>query len=676
MPESARHPIDELGPRSTLSRLRGGSAAHPTAPAGVWTRIEPAVTAALLFLFFVVPLWFSRGTFLINWDSVQFALGVERFDLSAHQPHPPGYIGYEVLGGWIARLTGDVPAALTLLSVVSAALSPAFLYLLARRMMPTSYALAGAVLFGFSPLLWHYGSVALTYAPEVALSLPFILLVHRASEGGRAVELFAAALVFALLGSVRQSALIMLAPLWLLAIHPYARRTQAMASGVLVGVCLAWAVPLVQGSGGLVAYFREAADLAGLAVARTAFATASIAGLLQNLGILGVGLVVGLHATLLLLWVAARRTPRGSLGVLSRSDRRFLLVWVTVPMLFFLGIHTGQPGYALLVMPPAFIWVGSALHAVVHGAAGPRTFEPRRRLARLAGGLSVAGLLTVLLLPEAAYRVAASEPAATLQQKLGVRTPADLTGEGVSLADQSPLATALRQYSIPRSDAYWESMLEFIGAFPEEGTAVLAGIGGPIASGSFRQLGYYLPEHRVYGVGWDRRGSFGYLFQTRHRVSDYSVRGLERASSVLALPPTVRVLIVPDGDVAGLIDRSSLETERWDLAGGASVTVARVPDGSVLEMGNDSLRARIRLRERFRRTELAGSAGKDGATSEAPLPGLADPPTMPGPPISDLTMPGPPARPHSRTPRPRRRCGGGSSRLRTHRTATRSSRAR
>src|SRR5690606_1655789 len=124
-----------------------------------------------------------------------------------------------------------------------------------------------------------------------------------------------AAVAFAILGSVRQSAILLLAPLWPLALLPYTKRARVGATSLLVGVCLVWAVPLMTASGGLIAYAREAMDLAGLAVARTAFVTASFTGVLQNVGILAVGLLIGMHATLLLI-PPARRAPGGSLGAL------------------------------------------------------------------------------------------------------------------------------------------------------------------------------------------------------------------------------------------------------------------------------------------------------------------------------------------------------------------------
>ena len=592
--------------RAQLSQIdvAGNASRDPAAP-GI---------AATLFALFLVPLWLSRGTFLVNWDSVQYALGVDSFDLAAHQPHPPGYIGYEWIGRMLAHLTGDVPTALTLMSVVSAALAPALLFVLARRMLPRSYALAAALLFGFSPLLWHYGRVALTYAPEVALSLPFVLLVHRANREGRLRDLLGAALAFALLGSVRQSAILMLAPLWPLALRPFRPRAQVGASAVLVAACLAWGIPLLRASGGTAVYVREAIDLADLAVARTAFTTASFTGVLQNVGLLGVGLVIGMHATLVLLG-RARRRPGGSLGALSESDRRFILTWVIVPVLFFIFIHTGQPGYALLILPAGYLWVGSSLMQIVRhrsdaparaiastspvpGAAAPSVDRRRpARLWRLVSVFSLSGAATLVLLPDVAYRIVSSEKAAQVQQRFGLRSPADLTGRRVGeVPTQSPLATAVRQYSIPHNDAYWSRLVEFVGSYPEGASVVLTATGGPIASGSFRHLGYYLPFHRVYGVGWDRTGSFGYLFRTRNRESNYSVQGMGNAAETLRLPDGVRVLIVPDADVAGLLDRSSFVTERWNVGGDASVTVARVPAGSVLELGNQGERAHIRLR--------------------------------------------------------------------------------
>jgi hypothetical protein len=133
---------------------------------------DRAVVTALFVGFFVVRLPF-RAKFLVNWDAVNFALGItESFNLQHHQPHPPGYIGYVAVGRGLAWLTGEANAGLTLMSVIAGAVAPASLYLLARRFVDRRPALIAALLFGTAPLVWYYSVVALTYIVAAAVIVP------------------------------------------------------------------------------------------------------------------------------------------------------------------------------------------------------------------------------------------------------------------------------------------------------------------------------------------------------------------------------------------------------------------------------------------------------------------------------------------------------------------------
>src|SRR5262249_24352061 len=65
-----------------------------------------------------------RARLLPTWDSVQFALALVDYDVTRHQPHPPGYILFVAAGRMLARLTGAPPeAALTLLAALASALT-------------------------------------------------------------------------------------------------------------------------------------------------------------------------------------------------------------------------------------------------------------------------------------------------------------------------------------------------------------------------------------------------------------------------------------------------------------------------------------------------------------------------------------------------------------------------
>ena len=172
------------------------------------------VVAGLFTAFFILRLPF-RSRFLVNWDAVQLALGTHAFDLHRHQPHPPGYIGYVALGRLLNAVTADPNGSLTLISALGGGLAPAALFVLARRFLPAPYPLVAALLFGTSPLLWYYSEVALTYAAEAALVVPLVWACHHARSERSARHLLFASVLLALLGSVRQSALALLLPLWL-----------------------------------------------------------------------------------------------------------------------------------------------------------------------------------------------------------------------------------------------------------------------------------------------------------------------------------------------------------------------------------------------------------------------------------------------------------------------------
>ncbi len=71
-------------------------------PLNVWPSrslsAQDALTAALLFLGLAAIFAFTRSHWLDDWDSVNFAFGLDDFDVTKHWPHPPGYSVYIAAG--------------------------------------------------------------------------------------------------------------------------------------------------------------------------------------------------------------------------------------------------------------------------------------------------------------------------------------------------------------------------------------------------------------------------------------------------------------------------------------------------------------------------------------------------------------------------------------------------
>ena len=246
-------------------------------------------------------------------DSVQFALGVERYDLAAHHPHPPGYPLYIAVLKLLAMLGVDSLHGMVALSILAAALGAGLIVPLTARLASaaaergvraagnaglasdaslasnaglTSDAgfasaagvagvaggdrpglAAGAVragalaaaLYVFNPLLWFYGELPLVYAVEGGMTVGLAYAALRMADGRG--PFLAACAAFALAGGVRPSTLVLLLPLFLLgAWHAWRRGATAgtMAAGAALGaaVGLAWLAPLLAAAGGLAAYRR------------------------------------------------------------------------------------------------------------------------------------------------------------------------------------------------------------------------------------------------------------------------------------------------------------------------------------------------------------------------------------------------------------------------------------
>src|SRR5882672_800342 len=92
-----------------------------------------------------------HGNFLYHSDSINFALALDRFDLAAHQPHPPGYILFVGLGKIIHHVLPDANLALVATANLFEIAAASFFFLLARTFFPFAIAAAGTVLFASQP---------------------------------------------------------------------------------------------------------------------------------------------------------------------------------------------------------------------------------------------------------------------------------------------------------------------------------------------------------------------------------------------------------------------------------------------------------------------------------------------------------------------------------------------
>lgn len=250
------------------------------------------VVGALGFL--AIHLWWLPRA-LEDPDSINFALGVESFDVSKHQPHPPGYPVYIALAKASTGMVGVVrpnwdrdrraAVGLALLGVLAGTVG---LFVLAEFWLavglPPNLAWLSALLTVVSPLFWITASRPLTDVVGLVAALAVQTWLFR---GWRLVRDGATSLPIAwtiaafgvgLLPGLRSQTVWLIGPLgcWALGELLWRRRWSHAArfAALTVAGGLAWLVPLIVWSGGLTRYLstlgaQGAEDFAGVEMLAT-----------------------------------------------------------------------------------------------------------------------------------------------------------------------------------------------------------------------------------------------------------------------------------------------------------------------------------------------------------------------------------------------------------------------
>ena len=428
--------------------------------------------------------WPYRVSVLPTWDAVQFALALRDYDIVRHQPHPPGYILYVMLGRLAGPLLGDPAATLAGLAVLASALAVVLLYRLGWEWYGRAVATVATLGLVASPLFWAYGVVGLPYAAEAALATGLVLGAWGMREG-RPRALVGSAMLLGLAGGVRQSMLLTLGPLWLGAAWLGFRRARPILAGlgVVALTTAAWLGPMLWVTG-VARYVAASLEL----YASTVYPTTLLAGgAAHNLVGLGEAALVGMGFFLPVLVWGLRRAP----AALRRGGARaaFLALW-TLPALAVYGlVHLGQSGYVLTVLPAAYLVAGRSLVGLARWDRGIPGPIPLR------GTLAAVALVGVLAGHVAFFTAARpiDVPLARAETSWWARTWAD--------------ARALYRFRLwSHTAAGLGEQATVIGAYvatirrefdPRE-TVLVTELGNPRSYPWFRHVTYYLPEYAVY----------------------------------------------------------------------------------------------------------------------------------------------------------------------------------
>ena len=209
----------------------------------------------VVFLFFVTLL--TRLPFqsklLYHYDSVQFALALEKYDPYLHQPHPPGYFLYVMTGKALYFFLQNANSSFILISLIASGLAVVAIYYLGEAVFDARTGRWAALLAMTSPLLWFYGEVALSYVVAAVFNSWIAALcwqsLHKDSK-----RVYVSAILLGVGAGIRQDLLMFLFPLWIFSIAQLGWRKLVSALLILGVTVAAWFVPMLVISGGVERY--------------------------------------------------------------------------------------------------------------------------------------------------------------------------------------------------------------------------------------------------------------------------------------------------------------------------------------------------------------------------------------------------------------------------------------
>lgn len=423
-----------------------------------------------------------RTRILYNWDSVQFALALDEYDIVKHQPHPPGYILYVVLGRLLNAWLHDPTASYVLLAVLFSGATTFVVYHLAREVWGRATALAAATLLAVSPVFWFYGSVGLTYAGEALFASTVAYFAYRALEGSEP-DAWLGAAYLGLAGGMRQSILVLLFPLWLASVAIGRRRVRTLLVGgaILLAAMLSWFLPMIWLTGGLERYLAASFELADSVVKPTSVVGGPLDVTFRMSRYVLESVLVGLGplalAALLVPWYVRRH------GWAWREW--FFVGWMVPPILVYTLVHFGQAGYVLTFLPALLILLSRVLLAFLTEGAVLAS-RPRAR-----GAIAIAAVMAVVLV-NGSFFVSARP----LPRDFETPKPAWVQQAQDEAFDWiwSRTAAALREHE--------EVVRTFVdsirGLFPPEETVVVTELGNRRSYPWLRHAMFYLPGYTIY----------------------------------------------------------------------------------------------------------------------------------------------------------------------------------
>jgi len=329
----------------------------------------------------------TRARTLTEQDSTNLARALHHYSAALDQPQPPGY-PLVVLVAHAFTWTGSIVGAYEAVAAIATVGAVATTYLLGKEMFGHRAGIVAGLIVCATPLVLYYGDLVSVYPTEMLLVPLVALLAFRVATRRDRTSAVLLLPVLAVTGGFRPTALLLMMPAAVVGIVLGRPRWLDVTAGASVGVLIlaAWAIPMIQKSGGWRAYEDASRSLYHRQFSQTSFFYGASLHQVAFNGACALGATVMVAVPAAVVVVVGYRGPKSSASM-SKPALWILSAWIVPYWIMYFGIQLGKPGYVLAYLP-VFAVLGGGLVAA------------SSRVVLLSTGVFVVALLGFLVLPQ------------------------------------------------------------------------------------------------------------------------------------------------------------------------------------------------------------------------------------------------------------------------------------
>jgi hypothetical protein len=206
----------------------------------------------IVFVSFVLRIIFLEK-WMGDWDSIQLALGLNEFSIVKHQPHPPGYPIYILIGKFFRLFSSNDTQALTWMSSVFGSLTIFPLYFIAKQLFDKQvsfsaknkkWALFASFLFIFTPVVWLLSVTALTDIVGLFFLVLIAYLFFRYIKSKKVIILVSLLAGVSIGARFNEFPIILGLLFWVMVKQRILRFALLQLLALILGVCL-WLIPMI-----------------------------------------------------------------------------------------------------------------------------------------------------------------------------------------------------------------------------------------------------------------------------------------------------------------------------------------------------------------------------------------------------------------------------------------------